>query len=203
MARPASTIADRLSRRAVALNRYVRRIERLVSDGRMPVRDARVAYAGAYMAYHVQLEAAIEDLFMGLLMQRVRIGGGASRPIVHVGSEAVAKAVVRGGRAYVPWLPIDGTRKRATTFLSRGAPFSTLTSAEKATLERAQAIRNALAHPGPHALRRFQADVIGGVAVPPDQRRPDGYLRGQHAVGQTRFEYLLAECGAVFRRLCS
>lgn len=129
-------------------------------------------------------------------------GGAASRPIVRVGSESVARAVVRGGRAYVSWLPIDGTRKRAMTFLSRGAPFTTLTNAEKATLERAHAIRNALAHPGSHALRRFQVEVIGGLAVPPDQKQPDGYLRGQHAVGQTRFEYLLAECDAVFRRLC-
>lgn len=184
------------------MNRYVQRIERLVADGRMPLRDARVAYAGAYVAYYVQLEAAIEDLFMGLLMRRVRIGGIASRPIVRIESEAVAREVVRGGRAYATWLPIDVTRKRAKTLLSRGAPFASLTGAEKATLERAHAIRNALAHPGSHALRRFQVDVIGNLPVPPDQRRPDGYLRGQHAIGQTRFEYLLAECGAVFRRLC-
>jgi hypothetical protein len=32
---------------------------------------------------------------------------------------------------------------------------------------------------------------------------PAGYLRGQHAVAQTRFEYLLAECGMVVRRLCT
>jgi hypothetical protein len=202
MARPARTIAERLARKAVALNRYVKRVERLVTKRHMSSREARIAYAGAYMAYYVHLEAAVEELFMGLLMRRIRIGGAYVQSLVRMKSETVARAVIRGGRPYASWLPIDGTRKRAKTFLAGGGPFAALTSTDQNTLTRAHVIRNALAHPGSHTLRRFRSDVVGELALPPDQRRPEGYLRGQHAMGQTRFEYLMAECGAVFGRLC-
>jgi hypothetical protein len=70
-------------------------------------------------------------------------------------------------------------------------------------LHKALLIRNALAHPSRHARKMFLERVVGSLALPPNQMNPAGYLRGQHAVAQTRFEYLLAECGMVVRRLCT
>ncbi len=42
-------------------------------------------------------------------------------------------------------------------------------------------------------MRQFRKTFTDGLALPAEQRRPAGYLRGQHAVGQTRFAHLLAE----------
>ena len=50
-------------------------------------------------------------------------------------------------------------------------------------------------------MRQFRKTFTDGLALPAEQRRPAGYLRGQHAVGQTRFAHLLAEAVLVMRSL--
>jgi hypothetical protein len=201
MARRASVVADELAAHARGLNQYLGRIERLFGERRIPQADVHRAYAGALLSFYVDLERAIENIFMGLLMRRLEVSRRAVRPLVVINSEVVARKVVRGERRYVDWLPYQLTRDRAEAFLASGEPFASVTDQQALPFERVRVVRNALAHGGEHAMRRFRTMFTDGVALPPEQRRPAGFLRGQHAVGQTRFENLLAESLLVVRRL--
>jgi len=201
MARPASRVADELAAHARGLNQYLRRIERLFVERRLPRADVHRAYGGAFLSFYVDLERAIENLFMGLLMRRLEVSRRGVRPLVVINSEAVARKVVRGERRYVDWLPYHLTRDRAEAFLAGGEPFSSLTDQQARPLERVRIVRNALAHGGEHAMRQFHKTFTDGVRLPSEQLRPAGYLRGQHAVGHTRFESLLAESILVVRTL--
>lgn len=58
-------------------------------------------------------------------------------------------------------------------------------------------MRNALAHGSTRSVKQIRREFTDSLSLPPEQQRPAGYLRGQHAAGQTRFEHLLAECIAV------
>jgi len=202
MAKPASEVADTLAAHARGLNQYLGRIEQLLAEQRIPQVDVHRAYAGAFLSFYVDLERAMEDVFMGLVMSRLQVSKRGVRPLVAIRSEVVARKVVRGERRYVDWLPYGLTRDRAKAFLAEGEPFTSLNDQQARPFERARIVRNALAHGGGHATRQFRRTFTDGLALPPEQRRPAGFLRGQHAIGETRFENLVAECLFVVRALC-
>lgn len=202
MAAPASKIAGEVQARARGLEAYVGRMERLAARGELGASDLHRVYSGAFLSFHTYLERSIERLFLGLLMGRLTKADVSS--LVSIKSDAVARAVIVGGRGYVDWLPLERfTVPRAKAFLSRGKPFSDVPRADRRALERLGVIRNAIAHESAHALRRFGEAFTEGRALPPAQRAPAGYLRGQHTVGVTRFSYHLAETVAVVTRLCA
>lgn len=176
-------------------------MERLAAGGELGQADLRRVYAGAYLSFYTYTERSIERLFLGLLMERFDLVG--VRPLVDVRSELVARAIVVGGRSYADWLPLERhTVPRAQAFLSQGKPFSEVPRADIRTLDRVSIVRNALAHESSHALRQFRKAFTRDRPIPPDQRSPAGYLRGQHALGTTRLSNFFAETVDVFRRLC-
>ena len=202
MSRPANSAHAELAAHARGLNLYLGRLERLTRGGTVPSADVQRAYAGAFLSFYVDLERGIEDVFMGLLMGRLTVTRPQVRSLVAIDSEVVARRVVRGDRRFVDWLPYQLTRDRAEAFFSNGEPFASISETQARPLERVRIVRNALAHGGGHAVRLFEKTFTDGVALPPEQRRPAGYLRGQHAVWQTRFEYLLADAVLVVKTLC-
>jgi len=191
--RPATNVVAGLAANARGLSQYLGRVERLSAARQLPVVDVHRAYAGALLWYYVGLERTIQEVFMGLLMGRLTVSRPSVRSLVTIRSESVAREVVRGNRPFVDWLPYSLTQQRAEAFFSRGEPFCALTAQEIQRLEDIRVIRNALAHGGEHAITQFQRRFTIGLPLPPDQRRPAGYLRGQHGVGQTRFAHLLAQ----------
>jgi hypothetical protein len=201
MARAASTIADELGARARGLNQYVARMERLFVARELRQADVHRAYAGALLTFYVDLEASIESVFMGLLMGRLNVSAAGFQALVVIRSDVVARKVIRGDRGYVDWLPYGHTRDRAAAFFSRGEPFGSLTSVDAQPLENVRLVRNALAHGSDQAMRAFRKRFVDGRGLPAEQRRPAGYLRGQHAIGQTRFEFLLADAVLAVRTL--
>jgi len=177
-------------------------MERLFSQRAIPRVDIERVYAGSLLSYHAFLEQAIERFFVGLMMGRFVCGDPAIRSLVSIKSDQVAYAILRGERSYVDWLPYKRyTLRRAKAFLSRGRPFTNLTGAQIKAFDRLTTLRNALAHESFSARRAFRKTFTDGKALPPDQLRPAGYLRGQHAAGQTRFDFLLSDVVGVVRVL--
>jgi hypothetical protein len=74
---------------------------------------------------------------------------------------------------------------------------------DRDALERMRLIRNAVAHKSHGAMGQFKMRLIEGKGIPPRQRTPAGYLRGQHAPGQTRLSYLMAQGVAALDRVCA
>jgi hypothetical protein len=203
----ATTLADRLAREARSLEVYVRRTERLVAAGKLPMVDRDRAYAAGYTLFYTSLEFAIENLFIGIITCKLTLKQAGVKPIVTARTQAVAMQLILGGRTYVDWLPFERhTHRRAKALLVGGKPFTCLSKSDRRFLERMSILRNALTHRSAHALRQFEREFIeqnpvpGGL--PPAQHDPVGYLRGQHAANQTRFGYQLAEAAAIMRRLC-
>lgn len=203
MPRSTASVADEVTSRARGVDLFLRRIERLHADHRLPRRDVERAYAGGFLEFYAFAERAIERLFIGLLRGRLVSPHAKVRALIAVESDSVAASVVTGDRSYVDWFPYARyTIKRAEAFFSSGRPFSVLDKAEASAFERAAIVRNALAHQSASAIRQFKERMVADKTLPPDQRRPSGYLRGFHAVGQTRMNLILAEVATTFRKLC-
>ncbi len=194
MARTTTEVVDQVRARAVSTAGYLRRIETVCSEGRITELDAEQAYRGAFLSFHSHVENTLEYLFLGLLRGRVTHRLASVKPLIHVQSDAVATKVVFGGSRYADWLPYNHhTYDRSKIYFASGKPFTLLERPDRRALDHLTVLRNALAHESPHSLRRFHDEFTDGKALPPDQRRPAGYLRGFHAVGQTRFEFLTAQ----------
>jgi hypothetical protein len=203
MTRPLSSIAADVNSRATGMRNYVNRMERLYLEGFLSQSDLHRVYAGAYISFYSDLEQFIERAFMGLLMNRLRSDDLTVRPLVDIKSNTVAHAVIRGDRKFVDWLPYETfTMQRAKAFFSGGRPFADLGKTERKALERANVMRNAIAHSSSQAKRRFLKVFTDGKPLPPDQLKPAGYLRGQHARNQSRLDYMFGEAVNVMRVLC-
>ena len=207
MARPTGDIADRVAQRARGIDDFVHKLELLYQNRTTPPRltrtDMERAYTGAFLSFISFFENSWEDLFFGLLMGRLE-HPRAVQPLVSIKSSGVARRVVIGRTSgYIDWLPADRSIERANLYLSQGRPFSDMSATDKGTVKRYMTIRNALAHDSKFAMERFKKEVIQQRALPPAERRPAGYLRGTHAVGQTRMNLAMAEMNLVMRRLCS
>lgn len=208
MASKSSGIADRLRSDGRGLLGYVKRVEKLHSDDELFKVDVERAYAGAYLLFYTSLERALERLCIGIMTQSLTIGQKGISPIVAVPNERIARQVLSGDRSYVDWLPFDRfAKRRAKAFLVKGKPFTDVPRPDSRFLATMGIVRNALAHGSPHSLRLFREEVIDGGAiaspVPSSQRKPAPYLRGSHAIGQSRFEFHLAEAAAIMQRLCA
>jgi hypothetical protein len=197
----ASTLADRLAQEARSHERYVRRMERLVGAGTVPKVDLERAYTAGYLLFYTSLERYIEQLFVGLLMGRLTVTRSGVRPIVAVSDEWVAFRLVLGDRKFADWLPFDYTRSRAKALFVGGQPFTSISNPDRNFLAEMSVLRNALTHRSPHSIAQFKEEFVMR-GLPPAQRKPAGYLRGQHAVGQTRLSYHMAKGTAILRDLC-
>jgi hypothetical protein len=102
------------------------------------------------------------------------------------------------------WFPYEWTENRAQAFFAGGRPFTFLTNTDKTFLLDLMAIRNAVAHQGHHAIRKFEKRLISGTPLLPRERTPVGYLRSvlRTAPVQTRYEQIAAECARVAYKLC-
>ncbi len=194
MPKSTAEVVDRVRARAVSTAGYLNRIDTVCSEGRITTLDAEHAYRGAFLAFHSHIENTIEYLFLGLLRGRITHRLTSVRSLVAIQSDAVATKIVFDGRRYADWLPYSRhTFDRSKLYFASGRPFTLLDKDERRALDDLTVLRNALAHESSQALRRFRDEFTSGKALPIDQRRPAGYLRGFHAVGQTRFEFLMAQ----------
>lgn len=198
--RSTSTIADACARRARFLSQYVLRMERRCRADA----DKNVVFSGAYVQYVAFFEAQLEQLFVGMLTGGLSHPNSAVKPVAQFSTSTVAKGIIFGGRNYVDWLPFEQhTAKRSGVFFQEGRPFSNLNAARRASLMRAGVLRNAIAHQSDHSLKQFEKHFVHGHAIPTQQQRPAGYLRGNFSLTQNRFQTQLIELVAVMNDLCS
>lgn len=186
------------------LNKTRSSMELLLSKGIIVRRDIEQVYTGLYIDAITSLENFIENLFIGLLVERIEPPSSQIIPRVTFKSDAVAKDIVLGGRNYVDWFPYDRTEKRAEAFFRNGLPFKNLDNASKRQLDRIVYIRNAIAHKSSHAKKMFEQNVIGTTPLPPREKTPAGFLRSVFRIApvQTRYEELVMGMAAIAQRLC-
>lgn len=164
--------------------------------------DIELLYSALFLDVVVSFERFLEALFIGQLTGHV-IHKSRIVPRVRFQSSAVARDVVLAGRNYVEWIPYDQTMKRAEVFFRNGLPFVGLNAAERLAIEQCVAIRNAIAHKSPHAIKTFEKKLLSGVALVGYERTPSGYLRSAFRANppQTRYENLVIEVASISRTL--
>ena len=196
MVRSPTTLVDELVGHYRRLEGVRKKWEKLYFSKVLPRYQIELAYTSLYLDAVVTFERFVETLFVGYLSRRFRLPNG-SFVRVYINSDTVAREVVLGGNSYVDWLPYERyTSKRAKAFFRNGKPFASLSKDELKILQEVLTIRNAIAHKSKHALRMFEQDVIGGLALVGRERTPAGYLRSQFraAPAQTH-EFSWQVCG--------
>jgi len=193
---------DNIASRARGLNLYINRFESLYRAGHISLSDTEKIYSSAILSFYAYLENAFEQYFVGLLMGRYIPSDTSFRPLVSIPSYNVAYKVVRGARSYADWIPYKrNTLRRARVFFSSGKPFTNLQKSEYESFDHLNILRNSIAHGSSASLRSFRELFTDGKNLPPNQLHPPGYLRGQHAANQTRFNFILSNTVIAIRTL--
>jgi hypothetical protein len=203
LASRSSKLADDFVRGLSALERTRKEVEKLYSRGELTRRATEHIYGAVFLNTVTSFERLIEELFLGLLVGRLRARSNI-RPRLTFKSSLVAREVVLGGKPYLDWFPYEWTQKRAEAFFTGGRPFTFLSAGDKTFLEDLMTVRNAVAHQSRHASRKFEKRLISGTPLLPRERTPVGYLRSilRTAPVQTRYEQFAAECARVAYVLC-
>lgn len=174
-----------------------RRVESEYTKGTLVRRDLEIVYEGLFLRAVVAFEDFLESAFFLALADR---SGKKSWGPLFGGSTKSLRACVFGEKKYLDWLPYDRTLTRANLYLKSGKPFSLLSDGEKSKLSHIVTIRHAIAHSSDSAFKKFEKDVIGATAVPSNERRPAGYLRGFSSIGMTRYQVYVQSLGGIAQR---
>jgi hypothetical protein len=203
MPREAVELANEFTHHLNRLSSTRVKFESLFSSSRIKRHEIEQVYVGLYLDATVSFERFIETLFIGYLVGRIKTSSRRVVPRVSFHSEQVAREVVFSGQPYVDWFPYERTEKRAKAFFRNGGPFVDLQDADKKTIERFLAIRNAIAHRSRHSIRKFEKTVIGSLSLTGHERSPAGYLRSIFRISpaQTRYENLIVEMAGIAQKL--
>lgn len=203
MPKLSSSIADSYVTRLESLEFTRKRLETLFSQSRVAARDVERVYGAIFVSAVASFEALVEDLFLGLLVGRVKPRSGVHQRL-SFRSEQVARQVVFGGRSYVNWFPYEQTEQRSKLFFRGGRPFTYLDPNDKSVLLKILYVRNVLAHRSGYAKKKFTTEVIGIAPLLPQEKTPTGFLRSNIRVAppQTRYEQLAYELSRMAFKLC-
>lgn len=198
-------ILRRLEQKLRSLETTRKSVESAVAAGSLTEAAAEEVHQGLLLSAHTFFEIFLEGLFIGLL---VRGRGGMTlprcKPRLSIQSASVAREVVLGPkRKWIDWMPYERTIDLAHVFFRGGRPFTDLPKPDVEILERISVLRNAVAHRSRHSIEKYRRVVIGPTPLPPRQRSPGGFLRGQlsFAPVQTRYESYYSHLLKVARNL--
>ena len=153
--------------------------EDIFDKGLITERDLLEVYSAIFLSAFVAFENLIEELFFGLLTQRVISMHPKVTPRINIKHPPIARDIVLGGRNYCQWLPYEITQKRANIFFRGGRPFSSLERSDETQIEKCLAIRNGIAHQSSYSQEIFRKKVISELSLLPKERRPKSFLRAE------------------------
>lgn len=190
--RPSSFLAEQFAKRINSLERTRKEIDALYSENLVKPSLVEHTYAALYLSAFTSFEGFLEDLFIGLLVDRKGYTQANVNARVLVKTHAIARELIfaEGNGNYVNWLPFDHTERRSKLFFTGGRPFTSLDDRYRSILRQSQSVRNVLAHQSSYSLERFNKQVIGNQRLSPREKKPLGYLRAFHtSATPTKYEF--------------
>ncbi len=119
-----------------SLDKTRKKMEMLLKGRVIVRRDLEQFYEGLFMSSMTYLENWIENLFIGLLVGKIKHHSSSVVPRVSFNSDRIAGEITFGGRRYLDWLPYQKfTVKRAKAFFRNGLPFTNLDKRDIKQLE--------------------------------------------------------------------
>lgn len=204
MSRSTQQLADQLVSHIKYIELTRVKSEALFLSRSMVYRDISFVYSGLFLELVTSFEKFLEDLFVGILSKSLIHPSAKVYPRVTFNSALVCRDVMTGGKDYVDWLPYDYTLKRAKAYFRNGLPFSTLTKAEKQSIQKMSWVRNAIAHKSRYSNSKFTENVLNGLLLTSKEQNPVGYLRSiyiNYPNPQRRFEEIVSEITSISNRL--
>jgi hypothetical protein len=189
-----------LEKRLRGLGATRTKVELLHAKSLVSRRDVERLYEGLYISAMTSFEDFFEALFFEIMLKPT-MRGSSIVPRAEFRSAKVLRDFVLGGQRYVKWLPFKWTEERAAIYLRGGEPFQRVGMSDKQLMADWTVVRNAIAHTGREARRRFERNILAGVPLPPRERTPAGYLRSEPRAGTTRFENITREMVIVAAKL--
>lgn len=206
MANDVSFYLDKFISHLNNLDKTRRKMETLLIRDVIVRRDIEQVYEGLFMSSIASLEKWIENLFIGLMVGRIKHYSSLVVPRVSFNSDRIAREVTFGERSYLDWLPYEKyTLRRANAFFRKGLPFTSLDKRDIKQLNNLCIVRNAIAHKSLYSLSLFEKEIIGSIPLTQQERKPAGYLRSVFRItpSQTRYENLITEMVSIVKKLCS
>lgn len=200
---------EALSNELVGHLRYLeftrKKLEILLMNGDVVLRDVNQVYIGLYLEVMTSFERFIEDLFFGLLSGKFRDMPRSVKPFISITNKQTLRNIVLAGQNYATWFPYNNTENKARLFFREGLPFTMLNPTDKDLIIECLRIRNAMAHKSRYALSVFERNVLANKNLMSKERTPVGYLRSEFRVSprQTRYEYYLGRIADIARKLCA
>lgn len=197
MSKKSDVLVQDLRSRFISLERTRVKMEKLFKEGSLSRSDIEKVYESLFMRTITYFEGFIEELFFGLVTNKVKLPVGSTSVKIEFKNETLAREIVFAGKNYYDWFPYDQTEKLAKRFLRDGHPFTMLNIAPndkkdaKNDISNMLIVRNVIAHQSSFSKKRFQEEVISkALGLLPREKSPAGFLRNQFRVSpdQTRFE---------------
>jgi hypothetical protein len=186
------------------LDQIRKKQESLFSRGHLARRDIEEVYAAIYVNAIASLEAFLEELFIGLLVGKIRSRRKNVKPKIKIRNyDFACKLIFREGR-YFNWLPYKNTKELSRTFFAGGKPFTLITEDQEGTLLKCLITRNAIAHQSLHAIKRFKKEVLSNMSLIPRDRKPKGFLRSNFSSYPLTnyYEHYIIEILGIAKKLC-
>jgi hypothetical protein len=186
-------------KRLTALERTRLKLESAEAASILSATDSGALYEAVFMRAFTSLESFFEELFFAVVLGNTQHPRGRALPRSTFKSHRVLREFVLGDRDYVDWVPFGRVEQRARVFLRGGRPFTDLPPAQQQRVRQWHATRNAIAHPGTHARRQFERQVVAQLPLLARERTPAGFLRSEAQPGRRRLEFILREMSQIAR----
>lgn len=202
MPKPASVLSNRFAGHVNYIDKTRLKIELLFSQKRIVRRDIERIYEGIFLDVIATFEMFIEDLFIGLLVNKINHKGKIF-PKITFNSEVTARKIVFAGRNYVDWLPYNHTETRAGIFFRNGLPF-TLDKPDKQILAQYLIVRNAIAHRSKHSQKTLYKEILSPLNLLSREQTAAGYLRHifRTSPSQTIYENAVIDIVTIAKKIC-
>lgn len=126
--------------------------------------DADAYAEGLFFRVFTNYENDIETLFLHYVTGGASLGGTEANSYLNVGSEELAKKIIRGGWRFLSWSRPKAIRDTAETYMEDGWPICVAMNAKSQELSDCERIRNRIAHKSTESLSAFnvvQRNVLG------------------------------------------
>lgn len=144
-------------------------------------RDIEEVYSAIFLDAIVNFEAFLEELFFGILLNRIRTSYPNVKAKIVVSNKNIANDLVLRDKNYYPWLPYKDMKKIAKLLLVDGRPFTFLTSYHEDQIDKCLAIRNAIAHMSEDSKKKFKIKIQQSIGFNLVRPNPKKFLRLQYS----------------------
>lgn len=198
-------ILDSFESRIIQLEYTRKNIENTFTNNNLALRDVKYVYESLFINIVNLFEQSIEELFIGLLTNRIKHNQYIIHPRVTFNSQMVARDVIKSNNKYIGWLPYQNTKDLAKIYFRAGRPFSFPDHIQMGALTHMLTIRNAIAHKSRVALDKFHNNIISNQILLPREKSPAGFLRSQFRAtpNQIRHQHYLRSLASIMETICT